>query len=218
MNNLSLLLQVSGLTFMSLLPMVNPPTTATLLLGLSQGMSRQQLKRTVNLTAIYLFCTLVVTLFIGSGILQLFGISMPGLRLAGGLVIGFIGFRMLFPQAGASNQPQQGQSIAFVPLTMPSLCGPGTMAVIISGASQLAAVSTELPRFPLYGGVILGFLLISLLAWGVLRLADPVCRLLGHSGIDAMTRIMGFLLICMGVQFGINGVMELAQDPAFAAH
>ncbi|GAA4501148.1 MarC family NAAT transporter [Pseudaeromonas paramecii] len=216
MDNITILLKVSGLTFLSLLPMVNPPTTATLLLGLSKGMSREQLKRTVNLTTVYLFCTLVVTLFIGSGILELFGISMPGLRLAGGLVIGFIGFRMLFPQPGSGNQQHDGQSIAFVPLTMPSLCGPGTMAVIISGASQLAAVADELPRIPLYGGVILGFVLISALAWGVLRLADPVCRLLGQSGIDAMTRIMGFLLICMGVQFGINGVMELAQDPAFA--
>ena len=58
-------------------------------------------------------------------------------------------------------------------------------------------------------------MLISLLSWGVLKLAGPVCRLLGESGIDAMTRVMGFLLICMGMQFCINGIKEVAQDPVF---
>ncbi len=89
--------QVVLLTLLALLPMVNPPTTATLLLGLSKGMSREHVRRQVNLAAIYLFCTLCITFFIGSSILDLFGISIPGLRLAGGLIIGFIGFRMLFP-------------------------------------------------------------------------------------------------------------------------
>ncbi|WP_409422773.1 MarC family NAAT transporter [Pseudaeromonas sp. ZJS20] len=216
MTPLQLTLQLTGMTVLALLPMVNPPTTATLLLGLSKGMSREQLRRTVNQTTLYLFCTLSLTLFVGSGILEVFGISMPGLRLAGGMVIGFIGFRMLFPQPGHGVAEPEGQNIAFVPLTMPSLCGPGTMAVIISGAAQIADAPDEVPRWPLYLGVLLGFALISLISWGTLRLAGPVCRLLGQSGIDAMTRIMGFLLICMGVQFGINGVMELAQDPAFA--
>lgn len=89
--------QVVFLALLALLPMVNPPTTATLLLGLSKGMSREHVRRQINLAAIYLFCTLCVSFFIGSSILDLFGISIPGLRLAGGLIIAFIGFRMLFP-------------------------------------------------------------------------------------------------------------------------
>ena len=66
-----------------------------------------------------------------------------------------------------------------------------------------------------YSAVVTAFVLISLLSWGVLKLAEPVCKLLGASGIDAMTRIMGFLLICMGAQFCINGIKEVAQDPVF---
>ncbi|WP_042012989.1 MarC family NAAT transporter [Aeromonas fluvialis] len=207
--------QVVFLALLALLPMVNPPTTATLLLGLSKGMSREHVRRQVKLAAIYLFCTLCITFFIGSSILHLFGISIPGLRLAGGLIIGFIGFRMLFPAPSQANGVDINQSIAFVPLTMPSMCGPGTMALVISGAAQIAALPAEYERLPIYGGVVTAFALMSLISWGVLKLADPVCKILGTTGIDAMTRIMGFLLICMGMQFCINGIKEVAQDPVF---
>ena len=207
--------QVVLLTLLALLPMVNPPTTATLLLGLSKGMSREHVRRQVNLAAIYLFCTLCITFFIGSSILDLFGISIPGLRLAGGLIIGFIGFRMLFPAPSQQSGVDINQSIAFVPLTMPSMCGPGTMALVISGAAQIAELPDEYNRLTIYAGVVTAFALMSLISWGVLKLADPVCKILGATGIDAMTRIMGFLLVCMGMQFCINGVKEVAQDPVF---
>ncbi|HHQ4912744.1 MarC family NAAT transporter [Aeromonas veronii] len=207
--------QVVLLTLLALLPMVNPPTTATLLLGLSKGMSREHVRRQVNLAAIYLFCTLCITFFIGSSILDLFGISIPGLRLAGGLIIGFIGFRMLFPAPSQQSGVDINQSIAFVPLTMPSMCGPGTMALVISGAAQIAELPDEYNRLTIYAGVVTAFALMSLISWGVLKLADPVCKILGATGIDAMTRIMGFLLVCMGMQFCINGIKEVAQDPVF---
>lgn len=166
--------QVVLLTLLALLPMVNPPTTATLLLGLSKGMSREHVRRQVNLAAIYLFCTLCITFFIGSSILDLFGISIPGLRLAGGLIIGFIGFRMLFPAPSQQSGVDINQSIAFVPLTMPSMCGPGTMALVISGAAQIAELPDEYNRLTIYVGVVTAFALMSLISWGVLKLADPV--------------------------------------------
>ncbi|GGN28054.1 UPF0056 inner membrane protein [Shewanella putrefaciens] len=207
--------QVVVLALLALLPMVNPPATATLLLGLSKGMSREHVRHQVNLAAIYLFCTLCVCFFIGSSILELFGISIPGLRLAGGLIIGFIGFRMLFPTPAQANNVDINESIAFVPLTMPSMCGPGTMALVISGAAQIAELPDEYSRFTIYSAMVTAFALMSLISWGVLKLADPVCKILGATGIDAMTRIMGFLLVCMGMQFCINGIKEVAQDPVF---
>ncbi len=207
--------QIVFLCVLGLLPMVNPPTTATLLLGLSKGMSREHVRRQVNLATVYLFCTLCISFFIGSSILDLFGISIPGLRLAGGLIIGVIGFRMLFPSPGTTQTVDPNQNIAFVPLTMPSLCGPGTMALVISGAAQIAELPADKSRLLIYSAVVTAFVLISALSWGVLKLAEPVCKLLGTSGIDAMTRIMGFLLICMGAQVCINGIKEVAQDPVF---
>ena len=207
--------QVIFLALLALLPMVNPPTTATLLLGLSKGMSREHIRRQINMAALYLFATLCVSFFIGSSILDLFGISIPGLRLAGGLIIAFIGFRMLFPSPNQSAGVEANQNIAFVPLTMPSMCGPGTMALVISGAAQIAELPAEADRVVIYAAMATAFALMSLISWGVLKLADPVCKILGATGIDAMTRIMGFLLVCMGMQFCINGVKEVAQDPVF---
>ncbi|MEB6640541.1 MarC family NAAT transporter [Aeromonas caviae] len=207
--------QVVFLALLALLPMVNPPTTATLLLGLSKGMSREHIRRQINMAALYLFATLCVSFFIGSSILDLFGISIPGLRLAGGLIIAFIGFRMLFPSPNQSAGVEANQNIAFVPLTMPSMCGPGTMALVISGAAQIAELPAEADRVVIYAAMVTAFALMSLISWGVLKLADPVCKILGVTGIDAMTRIMGFLLVCMGMQFCINGVKEVAQDPVF---
>ena len=206
--------QVVFLALLALLPMVNPPTTATLLLGLSKGMSREHIRQ-INMAALYLFATLCVSFFIGSSILDLFGISIPGLRLAGGLIIAFIGFRMLFPSPNQSAGIEANQNIAFVPLTMPSMCGPGTMALVISGAAQIAELPAEADRVVIYAAMVTAFALMSLISWGVLKLADPVCKILGATGIDAMTRIMGFLLVCMGMQFCINGVKEVAQDPVF---
>ncbi|MCY9812165.1 MULTISPECIES: MarC family NAAT transporter [Aeromonas] len=207
--------QVVFLALLALLPMVNPPTTATLLLGLSKGMSREHIRRQINMATLYLFATLCVSFFIGSSILDLFGISIPGLRLAGGLIIAFIGFRMLFPSPNQSAGIEANQNIAFVPLTMPSMCGPGTMALVISGAAQIAELPAEADRVVIYAAMVTAFALMSLISWGVLKLADPVCKILGATGIDAMTRIMGFLLVCMGMQFCINGVKEVAQDPVF---
>ncbi|MCJ2369704.1 MarC family protein, partial [Aeromonas dhakensis] len=87
----------------------------------------EHVRRQINLAAIYLFCTLCVSFFIGSSILDLFGISIPGLRLARSRAAGV----------------DINQSIAFVPLTMPSMCGPGTMALVISGAAQIAELPDE---------------------------------------------------------------------------
>lgn len=197
------------LTLLGLLPMVNPPTTATLLLGLSRGMTPNQITQQINKTAVYLFITLCITFFVGTSVLSFFGLTLSSLRLAGGLVISVIGFRMLFPASGSQQSQNTSGAIAFVPLTIPSLCGPGTMALVLSGAVQIAGLPSEIPRLPLQGGMVAAFAVLSISSWGVLRMATPVCRFMGESGIDALTRIMGFLLICMGMQFGITAIRDV---------
>ncbi|WP_370605664.1 MarC family NAAT transporter [Citrobacter braakii] len=204
-----LFLKAFTLTLLGLLPMVNPPTTATLLLGLTRGMPAQQVSEQINKTAVYLFITLCITLFAGTSVLSFFGLTLPSLRLAGGLVIAVIGFRMLFPSPAAQQSSQVSGAIAFVPLTIPSLCGPGTMALVLSGAVQITDLPADIPRLPLWGGMVVAFAALSVLSWGILKMATPVCRFMGESGIDALTRIMGFLLICMGMQFGITAVRDV---------
>ena len=102
-------------------------------------------------------------------------------------------------------------SIAFVPLAMPSTAGPGTIAMLISSASTLRHAN-EFPAWVILVAPPLIFLLVAIIAWICLRSTDKIMRLIGKSGIDAISRLMGFLLVCMGVQFIINGVLEIVAS------
>ncbi|AJR08562.1 stress protection protein MarC [Photobacterium gaetbulicola] len=205
------LLTYLTLTVIGLLPMMNPPAAATVLLGLSKGKDKKYIVTQAKSVGINLFVALCVTFFIGSSVLELFNISIPSLRLGGGIIIVAIGFNMLFPRPEVSNNDPGQESIALVPLTIPSLCGPGTMALIISLAAQIATYENHVSMTSVYSGVVIGFMIVSLIAAFTLSMAYPLLKALGQNGINAFTRIMGFLLICMGVQFFTLGIEETVQ-------
>ncbi|KFA98274.1 MarC family NAAT transporter [Vibrio sp. ER1A] len=210
--NIETLLTYLSLTVVGLLPMMNPPAAATVLLGLSKGRNKSYIVSQAKTVGLYLFFALCITFFIGASVLELFSISIPSLRLGGGIIIIAIGFNMLFPKKDVDNTSHGQDSIALVPLTIPSLCGPGTMALIISLAAELAIHKDELHMISVYSGVISGFAVVSLIAAFTLSMAYPLLKALGQNGINAFTRIMGFLLICMGVQFFTLGIEEIVQD------
>ena len=117
---------------------------------------------------------------------------------------------MLFPkpstaEAVASESQTQELDVAFTPLAMPSLAGPGSISVVLSAA---AAIRGNYPDkwVIVYGGVILGMAVTLVIAFVILRAAELMVRFLGKGGMDAMTRIFGFLLICIGMQFLLTGV------------
>jgi multiple antibiotic resistance protein len=152
--------------------------------------------------------------------MKTFGISIPGLRIAGGLIVAFIGFRMLFPQQTAGEtlevetknkelRKKTSANIAFVPLAMPSTAGPGTIAMIISSASSIKENTLGFAHWVLLVAPVATFLAVSVILWASLRSSTSIMRLVGKSGIEAISRLMGFLLVCMGVQFIINGVLEI---------
>lgn len=197
-----------ALTIGALLPIMNPFSTAPLFIALTVGMDRTKRNRQALLACIYAFGILFVFLLLGSAIIDFFRISIPGLRTAGGLIMSTIGFRMLFPAPVASvpsQQPRQELDIAFTPLAMPSLAGPGSITVVLTAAPQIKSVHPD-DRGLVYMAVILGMILTLIFCLLVLRAASSMVRLLGHSGIDAMTRIFGFLLICIGMQFLLTGI------------
>ena len=206
------LVKLMGLGLVLLLPLVNPLTTVALFLGLSGDMSEQQKKQQSAMAAFYVFVIMMVAWYAGKVVINTFGISIPGLRIAGGMIVAFIGFNMLFPRdVNKSRASDEGQSknIAFIPLAMPSTAGPGTIAMLISAASTFTDETSHLDWWVVYAAPPLIAITISLILWGSLRASLTVMRLVGTSGIDAISRVMGFLLICMGVQFIINGINEL---------
>lgn len=219
MNEIGLLFKAIGIGLVILLPLANPLTTVALLLGLSGNMTEQERNHQSRMASIYVFAIMVVTYYAGQVVMSTFGISIPGLRIAGGLIVSFIGFRMLFPQPHAEEKTmvenkteemkkQDSPNIAFVPLAMPSTAGPGTIAMIISSASAIKD-GVEYPAWVITIAPVIVFLLISLILWASLRSSGAIMRMVGKSGIEAISRVMGFLLVCMGVQFGINGILEI---------
>ncbi len=218
MTSLIELIKLTGLGLIIILPLANPITTVALLLGLSQGMTTKQINREARMAAIYVFIIMMVAFFGGQLVMNTFGISIPGLRIAGGLIVALIGFKMLFPvkelvhditkTTNDDLQNQNKESIAFIPLAMPSTAGPGTIALIISTASTIRD-NTEYSALLLKIAPVLTFFIVSLILWGCLRSANAIMKLLGKGGVEALSRLMGFLLICMGVQFIINGILEI---------
>ncbi|OBY89816.1 stress protection protein MarC [Pseudomonas sp. AU11447] len=202
------------LGLLALLPLINPPTTVALFLALSQGFSREEKNQQALLTACYVFIIMTLTYYIGEFIMGVFSISIPGLRIAGGGILCIIGARMLFPTPVPSPDPNETApertSFAFIPLAMPSTAGPGTIAMIISSSASIKH-STNFPQWVVLVAPPLIFLCTALILWGCLRASDLIMKATGKSGIDAISRLMGFLLVCMGVQFAINGLVEVVQ-------
>ncbi|KTS72030.1 MarC family NAAT transporter [Pantoea stewartii] len=217
------LIKAVGLGLVVILPLANPLTTVALFLGLAGEMNFRERNRQALQASIYVFAIMMVAWYAGSAVLHTFGISIPGLRIAGGLIVAFIGFRMLFPAKPVGHSveakhkhneletAQEPVNIAFVPLAMPSTAGPGTIAMIISSASTVRS-GVDFPAWVINVAPVLTFLVVSVILWISLRSSGAIMRLVGKGGIEAISRLMGFLLVCMGVQFIINGVLEVIHN------
>jgi len=208
-----------GVALITLIPIINPVSTAVLLLGISSHLSKEERNRQVLRACLYMTAILMTFLLLGHLVMVVFGISIPGIRIAGGLVIGFLGFRMLFPDEGqitgeGRQEAQQKSDISFSPLAMPGLSGPGSIAVVITMSSSIDG-RHGIDMVFAYTAVVLAIIITAILSWLVLRGADVLRRFLGVNGVSSLSRIMGFLLICIGTQFVINGVRDLALDTAF---
>lgn len=203
-------------TLVTLLPIINPVSTAILLLGISKNLTKKDLNHQIIMACIYMPAILIAFLFAGHLIILFFGISLPGIRIAGGMVIGFLGFRMLFPNAEViSHEGKQEallkNNISFSPLAMPSLSGPGAIATIITISTSIN-VQQGYDKVFAFTGVILAILITATISWLVLRSAGLMKRVLGVNGIDSLSRIMGFFLICIGIQFVLIGIKDFIID------
>jgi len=199
-------------TVAALMPIVNPISAVGLVVSITAGQTEAERTEQVKRACVYMFFILTTFLVAGGLIMNFFGISIPGLRIAGGLIVSYLGFRMLFPDhPSISTQERveaiEKEDISFTPLAMPSLSGPGSIAVVI-GVSSTIQQSGHIVFSYLF--VAIGIAITALISYGVLKAASRLDRVLGATGMNAMSRIMGFLLICMGVQFIINGILNIA--------
>ena len=204
---------------LAILPIVNPFGAVPLVMSASGHLPEQERLRQIRRACVYTFLLMAGFLVAGGLVMNFFGISLPGMRIAGGLIVAFLGFQMLFPNPISDKEAMtkaagEKYDIAFTPLAMPGLSGPGTFAVVMSLSSQSAAHKGFLSIVS-FMGVFTAILFTALLCWFVLRGAERVNRLLGATGMVALTRLTGFLMISIGVQFLINGATMIIEDPTF---
>ena len=203
---------------LAILPIVNPLGAVPLVISVASHLPEKERLRQIRRACVYTFVLMSSFLVAGSLIMSFFGISIPGMRIAGGMIVAFLGFGMLFPGAEArqGTVPLPGEmrhDIAFTPLAMPGLSGPGTFAVVMSLSSQ-ASSRQGWDRIADFLGVATAVLAVAVISWSVLRAAEKFNRILGATGMVALTRLMGFLMICIGVQFIIDGLAVVLGDPA----
>ena len=201
-----------SIVVIGLLPIMNPLTTIPLYMALTQRMTPETRKLQARKACIYAFFILTTFLLLGNGIIALFGISMAGIRVAGGLIILILALRMIFSGLDSSSsvdsEPEEIKSAnldySFSPLAMPSLAGPGSIAVVMSFGSQIPEGS-HLIGDPI---VIAGIAITIGIAYLALSSATHIEKMLGEHGMQAVTKIMGFLLTCVAVQFLASGIRD----------
>jgi len=195
-------------SFTSLFSVVNPLTAMPIFLSLTEDNTEKETARTARKASIYMFCVLITFLLIGTYILSFFGISLPGIRIAGGIIIMRAGFSMMNPEKPGRKLSKEDHEaamdkddVSFSPLAMPLLSGPGSIAVVIGFGSQ----ATGVVDYIITGVAVM---LTAFLAWAILRVAPWLNKLIGKTGMTVITRLMGFIALSIGVQFIINGIAK----------
>ena len=207
----------------ALFPIVNPLGGSPIFLALTPGYTSSERRRLAWRVALDSFILLVVSFLIGTHILAFFGISIPVVQVAGGLVVISNGWVLLKQKQDDARGSAVNQSVdpadlytkAFYPLTMPITVGPGSISVAITlGANEPRHLGWNL--LAIFAPVVGSFLiaLSILLCYGF---ADRLARLLGATGMSVILRLSSFILVCIGVEIMWNGIRALlASLPAIA--
>lgn len=193
----------------SLLVITNPPSKLPLFISLTQGMSKERQIQQANWAGIYAAAIMIVSLIGGNMLLAFFGISYGAMRISGGFVVAVIGYQMLFGGNSPNKAPivrRDKDDYAFFPIAMPGIAGPGTIAVVIGFSTEIAELTTYTDIALASAWTVLAIIVTSMASWAIMRWADIITRHLGPSGTLVLGKLMGFLLICIGVQFIGSGI------------
>ncbi|MBV8659244.1 MAG: MarC family NAAT transporter [Burkholderiales bacterium] len=191
----------------SLLIITNPLSKIPMFLALSSEMSEAQRRQQARKACVYAFAILTISLFGGVLILRGFGVSYGALRVAGGLTVALLGYRMLFQTAETKPaNAHAARNIAFFPIAMPGISGPGAIAVVIGISTEIAELKVGTREAVAYAATVTSIVCACFVVWLTLRFAQHASRWMGDEGMDAMTRMMGFIMVCIGVQLVGSGV------------
>jgi multiple antibiotic resistance protein len=197
----------------TLLAIVNPPAIIPFFIYYTQGLSGPERRHTVVVSAVTAFLVIAASALLGIRILEFFGISLASFQVGGGMLLLTSSLNMLNAKPAeakpASNEMEagaekaaMGDSIAVVPLTIPLLTGPATMSTVV--------IYAERARNALDMMVLVGYgVVIAVVTAVCFALAEPIARILGKTGINVLTRLMGLILAALAVEVMAEGLGKL---------
>jgi multiple antibiotic resistance protein len=199
-------------TFTTLLAIINPFEVLPVFLKLLEGKDSAEHRRVARNSCLYTTLLCLFFLIFGTLMLQLFGVPLSMVRIAGGIVLMRIGFELFSPpppgRGGITAAAAANANIAFTPLAMPLMFGPGAIATILGMAASVKHSTHEINSFVAIVPAILATMLVTFLC---LFFAGRLARRLGAAGIDAITRIVGFFVSAMGVGLIFDGIIEALE-------
>ena len=203
------------LVYAGLFPIVNPIGGAPIFLGLTRGADDKEREVLARRVAVNGFLLLLGSLFIGSYVLEFFGITLPIVRIAGDLVVTAFAWQLLHSGDDVDRPDSMKKPLsfrdAFYPLTMPLTVGPGSIAVAITlGSQRPRGDAAGVADLVLIGtGAVLGLAAIAATIYVSYRFAERITSFLGENGTDVLVRLSAFILLCIGIGIIWNGYSAL---------
>jgi multiple antibiotic resistance protein len=200
-------------TLFSLFSIVDPPGAVPVYVALTSDRPREERNKIAIKTSLYFMLILVSFFLAGNYILGFFGLTIHSLRIAGGMALLISGFGLMSGNFAkrrgydekVEQQAQDRNDIAFSPMAMPMLSGPGSISYLITQYNQHPDTHQRLI-------IVASIVAVTALVWGILRIAPFLFRVFGPGGLNAIARIMGFIVIAIGVQFIVDGVVHLVLE------
>lgn len=198
------------LTFASLISVINPLGTVPIFIGLTKDKDAREMNEIAIRTVLNVFVIMLVAFFGGQYILAFFGIGLTSLKLAGGLIIASSGFALLSgnfsKHKGMKRREREDakkrSDVSMTPLAIPMLSGPGSMSLLITYKESYTGFSQQM--------VIIGAVVLTCLITLLLLLSGRfIVRALGASGINALSRIIGFIVISIGIEYVVSTLIEI---------
>ena len=203
-------MEIFLLCFSAMFSVINPLGTVPIFVGLTKDNSVKEKSSIAFYTSLYLLIILLLSFYLGQYILLFFGISLNALKIAGGLIIASSGFALLtgtFTEHKGMKKREKDDAfnrseIALTPLAIPMLAGPGTISLLISYQQTFVKVKEQ-------GIIIVAIVSVTIGIYLILRSSNFIAKKLGASGINALSRVIGFIVISIGVQYIIAAVQVI---------
>lgn len=199
--------------FVALFVITDPFGNVGIFLSITEGDDLATRRKQAMKASFYVFLLLFVFFVAGTYIMHFFGITLDAIRIGGGLIVAGVGFGLMRPKkepvhTGEEREESEAKDdVSFTPLAMPLLAGPGALAVVIAASAKAGGF-----HWGPYVAITLAILAASVLIWICLREAVVLERVMGKNGMGAVTRIMGFLLVCIAVEMVIVGTHGVLTD------